>query len=437
LLLCLILGGSAQGIYFNLLLQLIGLAVIGWAASAQAEQQLVRPARQLLLLVVAALIVVGLQLIPLPASVWPQLGARAAIADGYRVLGIAVPSLPVSLVPYSSFSTIVTVIPALAMLCAIVRLQAYRRSWLAFALLAGAFAGILLGALQVASADPQISRWYLYGFSSFGYAVGFFANVNHMAILLVIALPFLAALLASARGGNVQRYSAAVALVAGATLVIAVGIALNRSLAGYGLAIPVFVASLLIILPGRSRARPWIAFGSAALLVVAIAALALSPVGERNLSTSSSVQSREAITKTTVRAITDFLPLGSGLGTFKPVYKLYEDHDRIEKTIINHAHNEYAELTLEMGLPGIVLILLFLAWWITAVVRAWRYADAGPYARAASIASAALLVHSLVDFPLRTAALSTCFAMCLGLLAERRTPKNEASELWPTRHVTA
>ena len=437
LLLCLILGGSAQGIFFNLLLQLAGLAIIVWAAAAPAEETLARSARLLLWLMIAALAIIALQLIPLPASVWPHLGAREAISEGYPVLGTAVPPMPVSLASFASFASVVTIIPALAMFCAVVRLKAYRRSWLALALLAGTFAGILLGALQVASGDPQTSPWYLYSFSNFGFAVGFFANANHMAILMVIALPFLAALLASARGGGVQRYSAAVALAAGAMLVIVVGIALNRSLAGYGLAVPVFVASLLIVLPGRSRARPWIAFGSAGLLIVAVAALALSPIGERSLGTSTSVQSREAINETTVRAIADFLPLGSGLGTFKPVYKLYEDHDRIVATVINHAHNDYAELALEMGAPGIVLMLLFLAWWATAAVRVWRFDDAGSYARAASIASAALLVHSLVDFPLRTAALSVCFAVCLGLLVERRAPKAaEPSELWPTRHVT-
>jgi O-antigen ligase len=118
------------------------------------------------------------------------------------------------------------------------------------------------------------------------------------------------------------------------------------------------------------------------------------------------------------------------------VYKLYEDHDSIERTIINHAHNDYAELALEMGAPGIILMVLFLVWWAIAVRRAWVSTDAGPYVRAASIASGALLAHSLVDFPLRTAALGTCFAMCLALLAERRAPRaSESSDLRPTRHV--
>ena len=43
-------------------------------------------------------------------------------------------------------------------------------------------------------------------------AVGFFANANHMAILLVVSLPFLAAMLAAAQGCNLRNLSALVAL---------------------------------------------------------------------------------------------------------------------------------------------------------------------------------------------------------------------------------
>jgi hypothetical protein len=81
-------------------------------------------------------------------------------------------------------------------------------------------------------------------------------------------------------------------------------------------------------------------------------------------------------------------------------------------------------------------MLLFLAWWGRAVFRAWRYPDAGAYGRAASIASAAILIHSFVDFPLRTAAIAVAFAMCLGLVIERRRSKaDDRDDIRPTRHV--
>jgi O-antigen ligase len=115
---------------------------------------------------------------------------------------------------------------------------------------------------------------------------------------------------------------------------------------------------------------------------------------------------------------------------------LYEDPSRVTTTTMPHAHNEYAQLALELGVPGMILMLLFLLWWGVTGVRVWRVADSTPFARAATIASAALLVHSFVEFPLRTAALSACFAMCLALLLERRVRSGaQDSELWPTRHV--
>jgi len=69
LLACLLLGGSAQGIWQNALLQLAGLAIIAWAAVV-GDEPLPKPARNLLLILVAGLAVVALQLVPMPHSLW-------------------------------------------------------------------------------------------------------------------------------------------------------------------------------------------------------------------------------------------------------------------------------------------------------------------------------------------------------------------------------
>ena len=159
LFLCLVAGGSAQGLWANMLLQLLGVAIIAWAAMSGGSQP-APPARGLFLIVIAALVLIAIQLVPLPASVWPHLGGREGIASGYKVLGIATPPLPISLGPYDSLQALLTLVPPVAMLCAMLRLHAYRPSWLALALLGGTFCGILLGVLQVASGDPLTSSWY-------------------------------------------------------------------------------------------------------------------------------------------------------------------------------------------------------------------------------------------------------------------------------------
>jgi O-antigen ligase len=437
LFLCLLLGGSVQGVWFNMFLQLAGLAIIAWAALAPAEKALTRRAGQLFVIIIFALAIMAIQLIPLPASVWPHLGDREQLASGYTVLGLAVPPLPLSLAPHDSLAALLVLIPPAAVICGILRLHAYRSAWLGIALVCGALAGTLVGVLQVSGGLD--SPWYIYPDTGRGLATGFFANANHMATLLVVCLPFLAALLSTARGANVQRFSAAVALAGGIAVVILVGLVLNRSLAGYALTVPVLAGSALIAFRTNPRLRQIVGLGSGALFLAAIAALWLSPVGTRSLTaeTASSIQSRQAILATSVRATTDLLPFGSGAGTFRSVYQLYEDHDRLEKPIVNHAHNDYVEIALETGLPGIIALLIFLGWWMSASVATWR-SGGSPFARAAVIASAAILAHSLVDFPLRTAAISTVFAMCLALLAQpKREPSRarDESELRPTRHM--
>jgi len=434
---CLILGGSAQGIWANMVLQLLGIGIIAWAALARTDGAMPSPPRQLVVLAMLAVAVVAIQLIPLPPSVWTGLGGRAVLAGGYHILGLELPWLPVSLMPYRSLDALLGLIPPLALFCAIVRLNAYRPSWLVAALLAGTVAGIMLGALQVSSANPDSSPWYLYPQSSFGVASGFFANANHMATLLVVTLPFLAALYASARSGGRQGSFAVLVVAAGAALLIFVGILLNRSLAAYGLTPVVLAASTLILQSQRSGWRRWTLLLAGLLLIGAVVVLATSSIRSSQFQgeASTSVQTRQQMLITTARALRDFMPWGAGLGSFRSVYQLYEDPARVTTTYVIHAHNDYAELALEMGVAGILLMVLFLGWWGRASWRAWL-GDAGPYARAASIASAAILVHSLVDFPLRTAAISGVFAMCLALLAERPPPPVRAKgDLRPTRHV--
>ena len=436
LLACLILGGSAQGVWQNAVLQLAGVTLIAWAAIARGNEPMAKPVRLLTYLFIAALVVIILQQVPLPSS-WLASNARARIAEGFSVLGRSVPRLPISVTPYESLATMLCLIPPVAMFLVIVRVKAFRRSWLTAALLAGTITGIMLGAVQAASAS-QSTRWYLYPQTNVGLGVGFFANANHMATILVISLPFIGALAAVGRRRGTQRYSALVMVLAAAVLLIAVGIALNGSIAGYVLALPVLASSALIVLGPTSALRRFASIVATLSIVAAIAALAITSVGGGKIGrdATSAVQSREVILATTGRAIADYMPLGSGLGSFVRVYRLYESPDAVTSEYVIHAHNDYVELALELGIPGVLLIAAFLAWWIAAVWAVWRNDQGGPFARAASIASGAILVHSLVDFPLRTAAISTCFAMCLALMADRRQPPARVpTDLRPTRHL--
>jgi O-antigen ligase len=425
---CLLLGGaSAAGFLPNLLLQLGGIGLAAWALLARREERLPAAARSLLALAGLLAAAMLLQLVPLPPAVWTLLPGRGAVADGYRLLGRPLPWLPLSLAPEATGASLLWLLPAFATLVGMVLLGAFRAAWLAWGIAAATALGVAVGALQVMGGNT--SPWYFYQITNFGQAVGFFANSNHAATLLIAAVPFALALqahgLSRDRSG---RRAPAILVITGAFLVtVAVGLVINGSLAGIGLAVPVAVASLTLLgaAPGR---RLMLGLGAtAALMAAALAFIVLGPTQNNLTGARSDDPGLEQLTRrvsipTTFAAAARYLPFGSGVGSFRQVYQQAEDPRATIDTFMNHAHSDLAEVVLETGLPGALLLLLLLAWWVRRVRALWRVADPpDPFARAAAIASGAILAHSLVDYPLRTAAISALFAACLALMSEVRS----------------
>ena len=439
LFLCLLLGGSSQGVWGNAILQLLAVAIIAWALIERREEPLPRPSKQLLIIVILALLLAAIQLVPLPVGMWGRLPGREFVVEGFDLLGLEQRGIPISLSPFESLASLLALLPPLGMLAATLILRAYSTTWLAIALIGGAMAGVLLGILQVSSPIPEQSPWYLYRISNFGAATGFFANSNHMASLLLVAIPFVAAVGASLRGrtADVRARSVGMAVAFSGLVLAILGLILNQSLAGFGLGVPVVLASLLILfgLPAK-----WTGRALAAIGLVGIAALALiwsSPISAQldDLGTSASVISRRHIAATSVALAGEFAPLGSGLGTYPRVYQLKENPAAVDRWYVNHAHNDYLELAVETGVPGVLLMLVFLLWWGRWVWRMLRSPAADQFALAGATATAAILMHSLVDYPLRTSAISAVFAMCLALILQSRRSAHSDRDLRPVRHI--
>ena len=420
--LCLLLGGaSAAGFESNMLLQLLAVPIIALALFVEHGSPLTGPARQLIALLILALALIVIQLTPLPPDLWAGLPGRRQIAEGYAMLGLPLPWLPLSLAPQRTIAAALWLVPAAASLLAMLRFEQLRSSWLAWTIIGVTLVSVVIGALQTAGGEG--SPWYFYQITNPGVGVGFFANANHLATLLVSTIPFLAALYLNYRSrGSRQKDSLATVLLVGALMVVFVGIAVNRSLAGIGLAVPVLAASGLMIFSRKRRLPRWWA-AVLALLALGSVALAFSaPFGNNLTSEESRVSSESRYTSFSIglRAAREFMPVGSGIGTFVEIYPTYENPATVTRVYMNHVHGDYIELALETGVLGLALIALFLLWWVRRAVAIWGSDQPNHFARAATVASAAMLAHSLVDYPLRTAALSTLFAVCCGLMAEPR-----------------
>jgi len=129
--------------------------------------------------------------------------------------------------------------------------------------------------------------------------------------------------------------------------------------------------------------------------------------------------------RTTIEAAQAYMPFGSGMGTFVPVYAMFEKPENlIANTYANRAHNDVLELWLETGALGLGLMGVFAIWFILRSLEIWRRAPFGVreidqfLARAASLIVILLIAHSLVDYPLRTGAMMAIMAFACALMIE-------------------
>ncbi len=433
---CILLGGASDGGYIaNCILQILAIAIIVRSFLTVPIFTVPRRDRIITLILIFGLLVMALQFAPLPYAVWASSGERAAIAGIARSAGITPDLTLMTLMPHETLKSVVWLLPAIGIFVGMRDSRAFRSSYLFWALLLATIISVLMGALQIAGGRE--SPYYIYDITNHGSTVGFFANSNHLTTLLLISLPFLAAIAKQSSTLEGTPKSGIIALFTGVLVIVLAGVAINGSIAGYALVLPVLAASGLMFVPHTRQRRLFIAL--LIPLVLASIALALSSqeFGQSlYLGTDLAAGSRERMFSYTWSAIKDYFPLGSGIGSFAEIYQQYEDPAGVTLKFVNHAHSDYLEILLETGLLGGLVLGAFLLWWSWRAYKIWTARVVDPFAWAAAIATCTILIHSMFDYPLRTAAISSIFAMSLALMAgwmegARFLPKPTAiSRLW-------
>ncbi len=285
-------------------------------------------------------------------------------------------------------------------------------------MIAWLFLGVIL---NIALAFTQFAASRSLAIDLFPYAVsaGFFANANHFSSLLYVTIPFV-----------VYQFDAIgrLPLVGLALLLIVFVEFAAGSMAGIYLSLGCTLVSIAVIAPIRPLSRALLL----GLALLGAGGLALNPGNILQLSPDDPLD-RPQIALTTLAAISQNLPFGSGYGTFDIVYPSVEPDTAISGTFINHAHNEPLELLLEGGVPAALAMLGY------CLLLVWRL----PAARQSRLRLAALcsigfiFVHSLVDYPLRTAALVAVFALLNAIYFATDTAPKPPRRRRRSRRVTA
>lgn len=355
-----------------------------------------------------------LQLIPVPFDLWSALPGHGPAAEAAIAAGLPQDWRPISLAPVETWRSLLALCPPAAIFLGVLLCSDAERRRLCLLVCLTAIGSLLIGALQLAGGSD--SPLYFYSETNLGSPVGLFANRNHQANLLAVSLPYAALWLCEARP-ELRRMAPIAIGLAAYTVMMVVGLVIVGSRAGVLLAAPAAVLAAALLYRA-DRIGGW--RGLAAMATVGIVAMiaAFSVIGPVAARFAAQADQRFDTAPVVAAAAWKALPLGTGVGSFPAVYAGVEPVELMAATYFNHAHNDYLEIWLETGAAGILLLLAFIVWWVRQSLGAWlSAASAGRnLARVGSAAIALLLVHSLVDYPVRTLALAAMLALSAGLL---------------------
>ena len=381
---------------------------------------------------IAVLIAVPLlQRLPVPFALWSTLPGHEPYAQALRAVAEPPAWHAASINARATEYAWLAMLPPLAVFAMVQGLGRRQLRRLAVVFVAVALAEAVLGLMQLGAAPG--SPLTLGNKFGGGAATGTYINKNHFAALMAMALPMLVALWAGevvpardAHGEILREHPrhrdarlARRLMLSVFVVVLVVALLFTRSRAGIGSGLMAFaLASLALVWNAGSRESRAV-FGVVGVAALALALyVGLTPVLERFSpdELSLSYAGRLRIAAASVGAALDFLPLGSGLGTFADVFPRYQ-----AGTIpgfVDHAHNDYAEAFLELGVGAIAAIVLLVA----AYVMRWRELLRAPPSRSlgslqvcAGLGMLALIVHAGFDFNFHIPANALYFAFLAGV----------------------
>lgn len=374
------------------------------------------------------------QLIPLPPGTWHALPGREEIIAIDRQLGLEDLWRPISLAPSLTWNSLLgmTVPFAALLMAARLPVEAYPR--VLYALVAIAGVGVLIGFFQIAGGVD--SPAYLYRITNRASMTGVFANRNHYAVFLACMVLVSATLLRDQFGMR-RRNPQIIVLLSVAGVLFGVTSLLTGSRAGLAMSLAsLLFGGMIAVRAWRASTSPkpaagpiwrWnrLAYLVPILLIGIVFAIdmfsgrvtALDRLAAKSVGDDMRVIAWPIITA----MIGHYWILGSGVGSFAPVYKIYEPDRLLTPSYFNHAHNDWAEILMTGGVPFLVILVAAILWLGYRVRIRGLDRLMGGYRGDFRLLSLTILgmlaVASLVDYPLRVPSLQVFAILFTVMLA--------------------
>jgi O-antigen ligase len=436
---CLFGGGSRHDILSLVLLRPLAFAFIGYSLIVARREDLARLPLPFYLLLGLALLM-GLQLVPLPYDVWSNLPGRQVFANIAHEAGIVEQARPLTLTPARTWNALFSLsVPIAAFLLYAIQAVEDRQLLLRALVIAGA-ASALLGFVQTIGGPDSALYWYR--IHTEGKAIGFFSNRNHQAMFLAVTIVLSALWIYRLRADDTAALFKLIVLVSFIVITIPFLLILG-SRAGVVLGAPAALLAPWYIAgsgpvrawvarrrrpeePGKLRLSPTVlALGAYFVLAVAIVGVALSnsrrEAFDRLLGPEDVALNRSTVLPYLFHIVRDYLPFGSGFGSFDAVFRQYEKVQDLSTFYLNQAHNDWLQIVIEGGWPAALLLAAFIAWVLARAVSAlWNRKMSDPREKLGLVAILAMIaVGSAVDYPLRVPILMMVTAFVICLLGDR------------------
>lgn len=416
--------GGASRMDASSLLVLRPVAVFALAFGLwRINRQIIDDYKFLYLTAAAVLTLIIVHLVPLPPSIWHNLPGRALAAEIDQVTGLGDVWRPLSLVPPATWNALFAIMVPLAVLVLVSQLDREKQFDLLPILLLVGVISSFLGLLQVTgSANGPL---YLYRITNNGASVGLFANRNHQAVFLACQFPMLAVYACAGVGTLEQeRMRRWLALGTGAMLIPLILITGSR--AGLITAL-VGIGSAFVICHRHGSNEPKKRKAENPNLRYLLAALAFGVMGvttylmaratafERLFESGGNDDFRMALIGPVAKAGWQYFPFGAGIGSFVEVYQAHEPTSMLTLNFLNRAHNDWLELFMTAGLPGLLLLFAGLLGYALRVRTIVASDSMGRRSRLFAGLGATLILilglASVADYPLRTPSLSCLFVI--------------------------
>lgn len=430
-------GGSRGDIASLVVLRPLAALVLAYGIAGLSIPQIKRNWQPVLIMVLSGALV-GLQLIPLPPSVWQELPGREIIREIDQAAGLGNLWRPLTMDPLATQNAFgALLVPAAAIvLCVRLDLEGQRR--LLLLLIALVISSALVALLQGLGGVNSVL--YFYDVTNSGALNGLFANRNHQALLLAMGFPLLAAWTAlvpqsddkhvRGAGRRIPRFAFAIAAAAFILPLLLV----TGSRSGLVLGLLGGASTLLFrrtqlsrnpltgIALGRhmhswQRLR-WILGILTLALILALALFSRRDLAlDRLFSTDTNREMRLLILPTVHGMIRLYGVWGIGLGSFERVFQIHEPNELLVPTYMNHVHNDWLELILTGGVFGGLLLLGALILVVISLLQLLRGRSSSSLPTAFVWLGLTLVglcaAASITDYPLRVPSIEAVFAIAL------------------------